>query len=260
MAGDGNRVFTAAVRLQFRLLLRNPTEIATLILLPLQALGIYAVVSLAGDGDLVGIAIIAPAIMATWQNALYLIGDVVHKDRDAGRLEYLTAGAHSYFQYLLGRACAITAYSIALFVLSLAVGGIMLNIRVSNSVIPQLLLVAVLTCVAVGLTGLLLSVFFIFAKSPHTYQNALGYPIFIVGGVLVPPDLYPAPIQFVSHWIFLSWSAEAMRSLVRGAVPESLWTTIAMLTGSCIVIACIASWAIGRAVERLREKGEFNLA
>ncbi|WP_246670016.1 ABC transporter permease [Arthrobacter zhaoguopingii] len=230
----------------------------TMALVPLQILGILAVIRAAGRPDLEVVAVVAPGLMATWQNALYVVGDLVTKDRDSGRLEMLAAARAPYFTYLLGRTAAVSGYSVVVFALSLALGGFVLGVPVTVDTLPLTALMVVATATATGCVGILLAVFFVRTHNPHTYQNALGYPIFILGGVLVPIDVYPDWLEALGHLVYLSWAADLLRSLLIGEIPSNWWAAVVVVLGTALVAGGLGSWVISRAVDRLRVEGAFD--
>lgn len=227
-------------------------------LVPLQTLGILAVVRSADRPDLEIVAVVAPALMATWQNSLHVVGDLVTKDRDSGRLEILAAARTSYFTYLLGRAAAVSAYSLIIFALSLVLGGSVLGVPLALNTFPITALVILSTAVATGCIGILLAVFFVHTHNPHTYQNALGYPVFILGGVLVPTSFYPDWLEAVSSLVYLSWAADLIRALLSGEIPTDWWVAILIVLGTAVVAAAVGKVVITRAVGKLRFEGTFD--
>ena len=54
---------------------------------------------------------------------------------------------------------------------------------------------------------------FVLARTAMLFTNALGYPFYILGGVLVPVAFLPGWLRPVSRLVFLSWSSDGGRLL-----------------------------------------------
>lgn len=247
----------AALRLEAIVLGRNKHELVTFAVIPLQTLGFLSVVRFAGRSDLDIIAVVAPALMALWVNALYTGGEVVRKDRDDLRLEPLVSSQASIFGYLVGRVGAVTVFSLLVFTEALLVGWLVFGVSLEIGAVHVVAVTLVTTAVATTATSTLFSVVFVNMRNPHTYQNAMGYPFFILGGVLVPVSLYPDWLQVICRAVYLSWSSDLFRdALGTGSAEDWIWRNgmILALAGLTLITA---GWMLRRTLDNARKEGRL---
>lgn len=247
----------AASRLQVATLRRTPADLPALVTVPLQILGLLAVVRLADRPDLGTNAVLAPALMALWQNCLIVCGEVVTQDRAAQRLELLVGAPRSFFAYLTGRAGAVTAFSGLVFVEALLFGAVFLGVVPSGRALGPALAALAVTAVAAVTTSVLLSVVFVATRNPHTYQNALSYPFFILGAVLVPTSSYPEWLQPLCRLVFLSWSSDLLRDTLGEGTADGWLGRCAVVLGLGIAAGVLAVVLLRRALDRAREEGRL---
>ncbi|WP_197285826.1 ABC transporter permease [Nocardiopsis sp. NRRL B-16309] len=231
----------------------------TFAVIPLQTLGFLSVVRFAGRADLDIIAVVAPALMALWVNALYTGGEVVRKDRDDLRLEPLVSSRGSVFGYLVGRVGAVTIFSLLVFTEALLVGWLVFGVSLEISALHVVAVTLVTTAVATTATSILFSVVFVNTRNPHTYQNAMGYPFFLLGGVLVPVTLYPDWIQALCRAVYLSWSSDLFREAFgEGHADGWLWRN-GVILGLAAVTLAVAAWMLMRTLDNARREGRLAL-
>lgn len=97
------------------------------------------------------------------------------------------------------------------------------------------------------------------ARSPRIFQNSLSYPFYLLGGILVPITVFPVWIQWISHGVYLYWSADLLRDSVRLSSVEN-WagrTSMILLLG--LLTFGLASVLLRRTLLRAREEGKIGV-
>lgn len=252
------RLFAASAVLEVRLLRSRPFELLTLLLVPIQTVGFVAIFRHASRPDLDVYGVVAPGLIALWQMALIISGEVIARERDNRSLESLSAAPGRLATVLIGRVSVVTGISLIGLVLSTLTGWVMFGIApVVRAPLP--LVVAVLCTAAATLgTAVLFSVFFVNSRSPRIFQNAMTYPFYVLGGVLVPIAVYPDWFRPLSRVVFLSWSADLVRdSINQPAVAGWVWRC-AVVFGEGLVAYLIARRLLVLTLRNARREGKLG--
>ncbi|MBP2471874.1 ABC-2 type transport system permease protein [Crossiella equi] len=253
-------VFLAAVRLQLARLRRAPGSLQVLVATPLYAIAFLSVVDAAGRPDLVPYAVLAPGVMALWQIALTVSGEAVDEERANGSLELLLVSPAPLLLVVLGRVATTTALSLFSVLESWLACWLVLGVLIP--VTDPLLFTATLLATAAAMTGTAtaLAALFVRARSARVFQNALGYPVFLLGGAMVPVALLPDWLHPVSRLVFLSWSTDLLRHSLGGpeAVPPLLGLAAVLVLGAA---GFLTGWLLlGRVLDRVRTTGAVVLS
>lgn len=252
--------FAGGARLQLREMGRTPDSFLAWCTTPLTASALVAVLVHAGRTDLVPYAVLAPVLMGLWVEALYVGGEVVAAERRAGRMDALLAAPASFAAQHLGRIATVSACSLAIVPLAWAPGSLLLGAPVP--IAHPLLLVATLLLTAFAMCGTatLMSCVFVLARSARTVQNALSYPFFVLGGVLVPVSLLPAWVELPASLFFLSWSSDLLRDALTAPVVAEVGWRLAVLAGLALACWAAALLALGRTLRTARRTGQVGHA
>ncbi|GAA3885725.1 ABC transporter permease [Saccharothrix violaceirubra] len=253
-------IFLASVRLQLERLRRSPGSLQALVATPLYSLVFLSIVDLAGRPDLMAYAVLAPGVMALWSIGLTVSGETVDEERANGSLELLVAAPVSLTVVVLGRVGTITALSLVSvaesWLVCWAVTGVLLPVA------DPALFAGVLLCTVAAMVGTAtaLAGLFVLARSARVLQNALSYPVFLLGGAMVPTALLPDWLRPVSRLVFLSWSTDLLRQSLGGPRVVATGTGIAM-----ILLLGGGGFAVGvvlmrRVLTRVRATGAVTLS
>lgn len=116
------------------------------------------------------------------------------------------------------------------------------------------------TVLAMSGTAVVMAAVFVVSRSARNFQNALSYPLFLLGGVMVPAALLPEWLQPLSQAVFLSWSTDLLRdTLAAEPVPAvGARLTVVLLLGALgfVVGSLLLRWL----VVRVRREGTVNYA
>jgi ABC-2 type transport system permease protein len=124
----------------------------------------------------------------------------------------------------------------------------------------ELALTLVCTVFAMAGTAVAFAALFVMTRNAITFANSASFPFYVLGGIFVPVAVLPGWVQPVSKIVFLSWSADLLRSSLRPAHVHDFWGRLGM-----VVLLGVLSFALGRVVlflvlRRMRTTGELATA
>lgn len=252
--------FAGGARLQLLQMGRTPDWFLAWCTTPLTTLALVAVLLSAGRGDLAPYAVLAPVLMGMWAEALFVGGDVIAVDRRSGRMDALLAAPAPFAAQHLGRMATVAASSLVTLPLAWAPGSLLIG-RPVPIAHPMLFAASLLlTALAMCATATLMSCVFVLTRSARTVQNALSYPFFVLGGVLVPVSLLPVWVQLPASLFFLSWSSDLLRDAMTAEAVHDASVRLAILGGLALAGWVIAWLALDRTLAAARRTGEVGHA
>jgi ABC-2 type transport system permease protein len=164
-------------------------------------------------------------------------------------------GVRSPSLVFLGKCLGATARNTAVIAVStvstvLVLGVPMLVRR------PGWMLVGLVVVVLSGTTlGMLLSCLFLVTRYAAAWAALLMYPVFIIGGLILPQNLIPVELRWLSRLISLRWAAEFLTTSAFGTPSWSAFMSMAGLTSGYLVVAVITFRSLLR---RARRKGNLE--
>lgn len=245
-------------RFQLALLRRSPQQLIALAAAPVTALVLIAIVDAAGRRDLSTAAIIAPGLMTMWGMTLFSAGEALEVERQAGTLEPLLVTPAPLFGLVLGRVVVTSAIGALGFLECWLVGWLLIGTPAVPARPGPFAVGLVLTVLAMAAWGSVLAPLYLLARSARTFQNSLSFPLYLLGGVLVPVDLYPEWARPVCRLVFLTWSAEILRDGA-GVRAASAWA-VPLLVVTGLAGLAVGAWATARLVTVGRRDGRFGHA
>jgi ABC-2 type transport system permease protein len=254
------RAFSAAFRLQLRLIRSDPDYLMPLVTVPLFTVTFLAVVRHAGRDDLTAYAVMAPVLIALWQLSLLDSGEIIEADRWQGVLEVVIAAPANVATVVLGRVFAVTAVAFLAFIEVWFVARALFGVTIEFHHPGLFLLTLAASGLAMSGTAVIMAALFVLARSARTFQNSLSYPFYVLGGVLVPVSFLPDWLEPLSSVVFLSWSADLLRDSldpapVSGAAVR-LGMVLALGTGGFV----IGRLLLRRILNRVRADGTVGYA
>jgi len=250
------RAFLAGFGIEMRLIRAAPDALIPLVTTPLFALIFLAIVRESGRPDLQPDALMAPVLMTLWWIALQNAGNMITGDRWQALLEPLLATPASLASVLLGRIVALTCLGLVSFFEVWAIGELVYGVAIPFEHPLPLVLTLLATALATAGVSVAFAAVFVLTRNAYTFTNSLSYPLYLLGGVLVPVAILPGWMQPVSSAIFMSWSADLLRASLKPPPIDDLWQRL----GTVVLLGAI-SFLIGRAIlfhvmQRMRAKGE----
>ncbi|MFI9811346.1 ABC transporter permease [Saccharothrix variisporea] len=253
------RTFLAAVVFQ-ALVLRRLADLHALITVPLFTLALVSIMVAAGRADLAPHAVVAATVIAVWNMALLVSGEVVSGERENGSLEALVAAPGSLTAVVLGRTVTTTVVSLLSLGESVLVAWLVFGVRPEVQHLGVFVSTLVATTVAMVGTATAFAGLFVLARSARTFQNSLSYPFYLLSGAVVPVALLPEWLQPLARVIFLSWATDLIRDcLQRAPVPDAA-LRVGVVLGLGVAAYLAGLYALSRIVNRVRADGTMGFA
>lgn len=246
---------------QFQLLvIRREPWLMPLITAPFIAATLLAVVSYSGREDLASYAVVAPAVMAILSMALLEAGEVISQDRQSGVLEALLATPVPLGRVLLTRIAVITLFSLLAVVECWLVAAIFFGqiVTISHPIIFGLTVVAL--SLGIAASGVVMAAVFVIGRSVRAFQNSISFPLFLLGGVMVPASFLPGFLQPISQVFFLSWATDLLRDSMQSAPVHNVWGRLGIILVLSGLTYALGSWLLQRLIRRIRHTGQVNFA
>jgi len=252
---DNAWVLLAAMRTQARSMRGSPAAVILGVVQPV----VFLVVALKAGQHLSARAstqlVIGVGLTALWGSTIWSAGGILTADRGNGALAATVTGVRSPSLVFLGKCLGATVRSTAVVAVSTVTTVLLLGVPILVRQ-PGWMLAGLVVVVLSGTTlGMLLSCLFLVTRHATAWSSLLMYPVFIIGGLIIPQHLIPAQLRWLSSLISLRWAAEFLATSAFGAPSWSAFVYLAGLTSGYLVVAVITfRWLLRRA----RQKGNLE--
>lgn len=251
------RAFLAGMRLEVLMIRSNPDTLIPFATSPLFTTIFLTIVRHGGRHDLQPDALMAPVLMTLWWFALFHGGFVVTNDRWQGMLEWVLAAPASLALVILGRITTIMATGSLGFLEVWAIGRFAFGVSIPFDHPLAFALTLLATIFAMAGTAVAFAALFVLTRNATTFGNSSSFPFYVLGGVFVPIAVLPGWIQPVTRGVFMSWSADLLRSSLHTATIHDEWGRLGM-----VLLLGAAGLTLGRGVlfyvlRRMRATGEL---
>lgn len=244
-------------RMQARELAGHPLALIIGVVQP----AVFLLVTMGFDSSKLGPAqatrlAVAVVLTSLWASTVWMAGGILHRELELGTLAANVASVHPGFLVLLGKSLGATVRTVAGILAAAGVTVVLIGapIRVER---PGLLALGLVTVVISGTAlGMLLSCLFLVTPYGMHLSSALMYPIFILGGMMIPAEFLPEPLRMVSALISLHWAQEFLTGASLGHAYIGAYLIMLGLTVGYFVIAV---WTFNRLVDRARRGGTLEL-
>ena len=252
------RSFWAGFRVQLRLMRAYPDALIPFFTAPLFTVIFLMIFDRAGRDDLTAYAAVAPLFIALWWLSLFQSGWVVSHDRWSGTLEPLVAAPGSFAANVLGRVLAPTMVGLISFGEVWLVARLIFGERIEIHHPAAFVLTTAATLAAMAGTSVVMAALFVLTRSAATFSNSASYPFYVLGGILVPVSVLPDWLEPVSWIVFLSWSSDLMRDVLRPGAIDDLALRLGMILflGACGFL--LGMVLLARILVRVRSSGELS--
>jgi ABC-2 type transport system permease protein len=211
--------------------------------------------------------VVGSALMTLWGTILWSSATDIQREKWMGTFELLLISPVPFPRILLGKILGNTLLSMLSVVLSYAYGFVLLGVRLT--VAHPLQLAATFAAAIFAFVGfaLMLALLFTLSRQANAVANALGYPIFLVSGLLFPLTALPGWAVGLGLLMPLAWAREAMRWATTGAAaaPHLLTPSWGWAAGGLVGVGClyfVAAFGLYRYIieRKLRQLGELGVA
>lgn len=249
-------MFLTALRTEQRAMRGNPLLLVNSGILPAVLLVIAVETGHPAPG-LAAERVVAVMLTALWGSTVWMSGGVLRRERTYGTLARCVSGVWSPYLLLLGKSLGATVYSVGAILVSTTLTAAALRLPLSVSH-PVWIAVALLVLVCSGTAlGALVSCLFLVTRNGLVWSSALMYPVFVVGGLLIPTGDLPYWLRWVPDLISLHWIKDFLVGAATGGVALSSLGVATMLTFAYFLVAGLA---YRRAVDVARREGSLDLA
>jgi ABC-2 type transport system permease protein len=253
-------VLGAAVRFELLSLRRSPGDLIVLATTPLLTVAFLAILRHAGQNSIQSYAVIAPAVMALWFIGVLVCGEIIDNERAGGTLELLLASPASLATVVFGRIVTVSVLSLISIVETWLVAVLGFGVRIS--VAHPLLFAATMLAGAAATAGwaIMMAGTFVLARSARLFQNSISYPVFVLGGTLVPVAILPVWLRWLSRVVYLSWTSDLLRDAVGRAAVVHPYARLTAVLGLGLAGFLAGLELLRRVSVRVRASGEAGLA
>ncbi|MCB5166985.1 ABC transporter permease [Streptomyces bambusae] len=249
-------VLAVSARMRVSELLATP---ATLVLTVIQptALLLILLLSLPDQSpQRTAHAVSGVLLTAFWGATVRGTGAVLARDRAQGVLARAVTGTKDARLVVLGKGLGAGLLSIGQ--ISLALLAVLLLLRRPVSAHhPGWLAAGLLTALLSGAAvGMLIACLFVLTRHAMQISTMLIYGVYVLGGILIPPELLPAALRWLSYGISLHWLQEFLGAAAAGRVQP--WP-LAAAAGLTAIYALCGALLFQRVVTRARKEATLDV-
>ncbi|GAA1029414.1 hypothetical protein GCM10009557_17800 [Virgisporangium ochraceum] len=200
--------------------------------------------------------VVAVILMVLWNTTIWMAGGILRSDLMQGTLTASLTGAYPAYLILFGKCLGALAHAAVVVAASAAATLLLIRtpVRIER---PGWVLVGAMAALLSGaVLGTLLACLFIQTPYGAQLSGALMYPIYLLGGMLIPADVLPGPFGWLSSLISLRWASAFISHAASGSVRTG---ELAALAGLTVVYGVVAVWMFERVVRNARESGRLAL-
>ncbi len=164
-------------------------------------------------------ASLGAAVMGIWGATSTSAGSAMQRERWHGTLELLVAAPARFALVLLPVTIALATMGLYSLVATLLWGWLLFGIEfgIEHPALFAVSLVAAI--VSMGSLGFLFAVSFVRYRRAWALGNMFEYPVWLIGGFLVPLSLFPDWVRPISWVLAPSWGMNAIRESALGGSP-----------------------------------------
>jgi ABC-2 type transport system permease protein len=231
----------------------NPGVIVLGVLQPVVFLTITLRTAAPGSAERITVAVMLTVL---WNTTVWVAGGILRGEQRQGTLAATVTGAYPGYLILFGKCLGALAH--ACVVIGAATAATLLATRTTVTVHRPgwAALGAVLALISGTVLGTLLACLFIRTQHGPQLSGALMYPVYLLGGMLVPAGFLPEPFRWLSAVISLRWASEFISHAAAGRVE---YAELAALAGLTVGYAVVSVRLFTAVVDHARREGRLAL-
>lgn len=234
------RLYARVIALSFEMALRqNVTDafiIFTVLLQPL-IIALLAMWMLKDrGGDYVIFVVVGSGMTGLWSSLLFISGNSITVERWTGTLESIVGQPTPISVILFGKNLANVFQSLGSMVLAYALAALIFGYSIHFEQPLVFIVGLAFTVISFVSFGLMIAPIFILNPAVQSFQNALEYPMYILGGFLFPVLLLPNWTTPISYVVAPYWAARILHAASEGTATSS---EIALCIGMMTVLTSI---------------------
>jgi ABC-2 type transport system permease protein len=248
--------FLTAARTEQRNMHGNPLVLINGGFLPIALLVIAVETQRPAPGRAAEI-VVSVMLTALWAATIWTSGGVLRRERTYGTLARCVCGVESPTLILFGKSFGATLYGVGMTLASTI--GTVLVLRLPVALTHPVWIAVGLLVLIVSATalGALLSCLFLLTRNGVIWSGALMYPVFVLGGLMLPPAVLPAWLRWVPQVLSLHWINEFLGGATgRGVSVVPLAVAVLLTIAYGIIARSTYRWSIDKA----RQRGSLDYA
>jgi ABC-2 type transport system permease protein len=222
---------------QFKMISRSPFEGFGQVVWPLFFATVAFFMFEAGnDPKTLLYASLGASVMGMWSATSTTASGAMQRERWHGTLESLVAAPPHFALILLPITLAMATIGIYCLATTLVFGRFLFGIELTVEHPPAFAVAVVGTVLAFGALGFLFAVSFVRFRAAWALGNLFEYPVWLIGGFLVPLILLPEWVRPISWALAPTWGMNAIRESSLGGSPlPDLALCVALGTGYVVL-------------------------
>jgi ABC-2 type transport system permease protein len=251
----GAWVFLASMRMQARAMRSSQPAVMVSLVQPTVLLLLVGGVQHPTEHSATA-AVVGVFLTSLWASTIWSAGGILRREVGQGTLAATLSGVRSPYLVLSGKCLGATLVTGAAIAASTVAGALLLRlpVRLDN---PGWLAagVAVVVFSGTGL-GMILTSLFLLTRHGPQLSSALMYPVFILGGLLIPLGVLPVWLRWMALLLSFRWAREFMVGAATGSVRLRTLGVAATLGVGYLLVARVA---FARVLHRGRGRGTLEL-
>ncbi len=196
-------------------------------------------------------------LVSLWGATIWSSGGILRNERWQGTLPGIVARPTSLATVLVGKSLGSTLQSASLIAVTIWIVSAAFGDPIAVERPLPFLAALGAVFVSASLLGFLLGCLFVLTRAGARISEALMYPIFILGGLIIPISLLPGWVRPLSWIVSLRWGGELLRAANAGA-PQSVRAWL-LLGATTLGYALLARVAFRFVLTRVRRDGTLDL-
>jgi ABC-2 type transport system permease protein len=242
---------------QFKTISRSPFEGFGQVIWPLFFATVAFLMFRAGsDPKTLLYASLGAAVMGMWSATSTTAGNAMQRERWHGTLEALVASPPHFSLILLPITLAMSTIGIYCLVATLLFGRFLFGIELMVEHPVAFALSVVGTVLSFGALGFLFAVSFVRFRAAWALGNLFEYPVWLIGGFLVPLVLLPDWVRPISWALAPTWGMNAIRESSLGGSP---WPDLGFCLALGAAYVAIGILALERVLGAARRRAALSL-
>lgn len=198
----------------------------------------------------------AVVLTALWNGTVWVAAGILQRELELGTLAANVTSVHPGFLVLLGKSLGATTRTVTAIVLTSAATVLLIGAPLQFRA-PVLMAVGLLTVVLSSTAlGMVLASVFLLTRYGPALSNALMFPIYILGGMLIPVSLLPEFLRPLSTVISLRWAQQFLVGAAAGQAETTAYVMMLVLTAGYFALGILT---FNRVVDRARRGGTLEL-
>lgn len=253
------RAFLAGLRFESWTMRSGIDDLQAFLVTPLFTLLLGGIVISGGRRALLPEAVLGAGLMGMWTLCVQLGGKIIAVERAERTFEALASTPASLRLLIAGRVTVVAA--VALLALPEAWLAALALFQAPIAIPHPVLFAgaAVLTLAGLHAAATMFAATFVLARNALIFQNALAYPVYLLGGILIPTSVLPGWIQPATRAIFLSWGSDLLRASLRDGFTTGADDKLLGLAATAAATAVIGQVILAMVLRRARVSGAMSL-